>query len=279
MRALAMVRRSEKSAAAFTLVELLVVIAIIGVLLALILPAVQAAREAGRRISCSNKLHQVGTALQTYHGTHGKFPPGGIEPRTFFNRHGRQLAWSAFLLPYVEEKALHDRINFDKAFDSQENADAAATVLSIYLCPSTPRASNLIQGRAACDYGGINGERIIGNDQPNGTMLYDRPISIKQITDGTTHTLMVSEDAGWPDGQWINGRNIFEVAHPINPPDTPYTRIDNEIRSEHPDGAHGLFCDGSVRFLSEKMDLQALAAICTRSGGELMSQIRSPDPD
>jgi len=257
----------------FTLVELLVVIAILGVLVSLLLPAIQAAREAGRRISCRNNLHEIGVGLHCYHNARKSFPPGGIEPRGYASPRGRQLAWSAFLLPFIEQQGLHDRVDFDKAFDSQENAEAAATVVSLYLCPSTRRLSRLVRGRAACDYGGINGERIVGRNQPNGTMLYDERISIKQIPDGTAHTLIVSEDAGWPDGQWINGRNIFEVAHPVNPPDTPFTRIDNEIRSEHPGGAHGLFCDGSVRFLSEGMDLSLLSAICTRNGGESVGEL------
>ena len=264
----------ESSGAGFTLVELLVVIAIIGVLLALLLPAVQMAREAARRMACNNNLRQMGIGLHNYHAAEGCFPPGGIEPRSIRWPNGRQFAWSAFLLPYVEQRALSDQIDFNVPFDAPQNADAAATVLSVYLCPSAARDSNLSEGRGATDYGGIYGERIQfpgepprSNNPPKGTMLYGRPISIRDVRDGTSSTLIVSEDSGWRDGQWINGRNVFDVSDAVNSPRS----FENEIRSEHPGGANGLFCDGSARFLTETMNIRILAAICTRAGGETIS--------
>jgi len=97
-------------------------------------------------------------------------------------------------------------------------------------------------------------------------MLYTRAISIADIRDGTSNTLIVSEDSAWGDGQWINGLNVFDQAYPIN----RAPAFENDIRSEHPGGAFGLFCDGSVRFLTETMELETLAAICTRAGGEVV---------
>ncbi len=251
--------------AGFTLVELLVVIAIIGVLVALLLPAVQAARNAARRTSCGNNLRQIAIALQAYHDVHESFPPGGIEPRLIAGPSGRQLAWSAFLLPYMEQQSLYDQIDLTKAFDSSENAAAAATVVETYLCPSVSRQSRQVDGRAACDYGGIYGERINSpNSPPKGTMLYDRTVADRDIRDGASHTLIVSEDSQWKDGQWINALNVFDQAFAINaaPP------FENDIRSEHPGGANAALCDGSVRFLDEQMDLELLGAICTRAGNE-----------
>ncbi len=267
------VRRSRRPARlAFTLVELLVVIAIIGILISLLLPAVQAAREAARRMSCSNNLRQMGIGLHNYHSALRCFPPGSIEPRLGANSQGRQFAWSALLLPYVEQQPLYEKIDFGLAFDDPENAEAAATVVAMYLCPSTPRRSKLNDDRGPTDYGGIYGERITGrNNPPGGTMLYNDPVSIAEISDGTSNTLIVSEDADWPDGQWINGRNIFDQAYAINY-EPPPGYLENEIRSKHPGGANGLLCDGSVRFLSETMPLETLAAICTRAGGEVLSQ-------
>ena len=267
-----MVLCPNKSAAdaGFTLVELLVVISIIGVLIALLLPAVQAARNAARRISCGNNLHQIGIALQAYHEVHRCFPPGGIEPISPKWPKGRQLAWSAFLLPHIEQRPLYERVDFTEAFDSDRNAEAAATVVATYLCPSVGRTSNLVEGRGACDYGGIYGERITSpNNPPKGTMLYDRAVSIRQILDGTSTTLIVSEDGGWKDGQWINGRNVFDQAYAINqaPP------FENDIRSDHPGGANALLADGSARFLNEHMDLETLAAICTREGREIVDEL------
>ena len=273
---------SQTGRNAFTLVELLVVIAIIGILISLLLPAVQAAREAARRISCSNNLRQIGIGLHGYHGVHQCFPPGGIELRMPLNNLSkRQIAWSAFLLPFIEQNSLHQQIDFTKAFDHEDNAEAAANVVMTYICPSVSRSSYLVDGRGATDYGGIYGERIQfpgeparQNNPPKGVMLYDRAISIVEITDGTSHTLIISEDGGWPDGQWINGRNIFDQAYAINFPPDPENGIypENEIRSDHPGGANGVFCDGSVRFLTESMDLRTLAAICSRAGGEIIGE-------
>lgn len=100
-------------------------------------------------------------------------------------------------------------------------------------------------------------------------MLYDRRVSIREITDGTSTTLIVSEDGGWKDGQWINGRNLFDQAYAINYRPPPGQPPENEIRSDHPGGANGAFCDGSARFLSENMDVRVLEAIITRAGGEI----------
>lgn len=259
----------------FTLVELLVVIAIIGVLVALLLPAVQAARQAARRMSCQNNLRQIGIGLHHYHDVQETFPIGCLEMRYLRNPDGSrmypdgvQIAWSALLLPFIEQDPLHKRIDFGKGYDSPQNADAAAEIVPIYICPSVSRSSLRVRGRGVTDYGGIYGERITRpNNPPSGTMLYRRAIQIAEITDGTSHTLIVSEDAKWPDGQWINGLNLFDQAFPINQAPS----FENDIRSEHPGGAQGLFCDGSVHFLAETMDLETLGAICTRNRGEIVS--------
>ncbi|MCL4195658.1 MAG: DUF1559 domain-containing protein [Thermoguttaceae bacterium] len=259
----------------FTLVELLVVIAIIGALIAMLLPAVQMARETARRASCLNNLRQMGIGVHNYHDALRTFPPGGIEHRAMINpatgrpygASGRQLAWSVFLLPYVEQGPLYARLDTGKPFDAPENASAAATVLAIYICPSVPQGSELRSGRGPCQYGGIYGERISGpNNPPKGVMLYDRAIAIAEIVDGTSNTLIIAEDGEFADGQWINARNVFDQAYAIN----RAPAFENDIRSKHPGGANGLFCDGSARFLAETMDLPTLAAICTRAGREVV---------
>ncbi len=98
-------------------------------------------------------------------------------------------------------------------------------------------------------------------------MIYDLAFALTEIPDGTSQTLMISEDSGFPDGQWINGRNVFDQAFPIN----KAPKWENDIRSDHGGGANGLFADGSARFLRETMALPVLAAICTRAGGELIT--------
>ena len=251
---------------AFTLVELLVVIAIIGVLVALLLPAVQMVREAARRTSCSNNLHQIGLALHNYHAAHQEFPIGAIEWRLGSDATKRQLAWSTFLLPFLDQQNVHNQLDLSTPFDSVENEAGAATIIPVFVCPSSQRGATLVNGRGPCDYGGIFDERISSpNNPPKGTMLNDVAIALRDVTDGSSNTLIVAEDSGWRDGQWINGRNIFDQAFPIN--QAPF--FENDIRSEHPQGANAVWCDGSVRFLSESTSLETLAAICTRAGGEI----------
>jgi prepilin-type N-terminal cleavage/methylation domain-containing protein/prepilin-type processing-associated H-X9-DG protein len=258
---------------AFTLVELLVVIAILGVLVALLLPAVQAARESARRTSCGNNQHQIGLALLAFHDDHQAFPQGGVEVRALRSPtgnllypNGRQLAWSAYVLAYLEENGVNRQLDLTKAFDSPANAQAGARVIPAFLCPSDGFRSNLVSGLGRTDYGGIFGQRIIGNDNPpNGCMLYDRPIRIIDITDGTSCTMIVSEDTH-TDMQWINALNVFDVSCAINtaPP------LENDIVSKHPGGANALFADGGVHYLRDDLDTTVLAALVTRNGGELV---------
>jgi prepilin-type N-terminal cleavage/methylation domain-containing protein len=134
---------------AFTLVELLVVIAIIGVLVALLLPAVQAAREAARRSSCSNKLKQLAIALHNHHDTHNKLPPGG-QGNVFRQPNPNNLpanivgtSWLVFTLPFFEQQPLYDRYRFDLPYNAPENMGAGAagtTVIPTLYCPSGPDA-------------------------------------------------------------------------------------------------------------------------------------------
>lgn len=160
-------------------------------------------------------------------------------------------------------------VDFSKAFDAPENAATAAHVISLYICPTVPRDKYTHQGRGVIDYGGIYGERIFSSSgTPNGTMLYQTEVRIADISDGTSNTVMISEDSNWGDGQWINGLNIFDQAYTINKKLEP-TKMENEMRSLHSGGANGLLCDGSVRFLSEELDETMVAAICTKAGGEI----------
>jgi type II secretory pathway pseudopilin PulG len=242
------------------------VIAIVGVLAALLLPAVLASREASRRAVCANNLRQIGIALNAYHGAHRRFPVGCLEWRAPGNSSARQLAWSAYLLPFLEEQTLFDALDLSQPFDSPRNA-AAEAVLPVYLCPSSLRRSPIVSGRGACDYGGIYGERLSSpNNPPKGAMLIDAVVTLRHTRDGAAKTLIVAEDSRFSDGQWINGRNIFDQAYPINtaPP------FENDIRSEHTGGAQAVMVDGSVHFLAETLDLKTLAALCTRAGGEAL---------
>jgi prepilin-type processing-associated H-X9-DG protein len=251
-----------------TLVELLVVVAVLAALVALLLPAVQSAREAARRTSCLNNLRHVGCALHGHLLARGRFPAGCTEWKAGKGGTARCLAWSAFVLPWLDEQALAASLDLKKPYDDTANAAAAAAAPPVFRCASADRASPLVGGMGRTDYGGVNGERIASPNNPEkGVMITDRGIAAREISDGLAKTILVGECAagGWSDGQWINGRNVFDQAYAVNWP-----TFEDELRSRHPAGAHALFGDGSVRFVAEATEPRVVAAACTRAGGETL---------
>ena len=138
---------------AFTLIELLVVIAIIAVLIGLLLPAVQAAREAARRAQCTNNLKQIGIAMHNYADTMGGFPPSAIGvSRPNLEQFG---GWGLQILGYLEQPQVYAAYNMDWGFHMPVNQTAVRTVLSVYICPSTPRPAQAVKGVAV--FTGSNG--------------------------------------------------------------------------------------------------------------------------
>ena len=196
----------------FTLVELLVVIAIIGILIALLLPAVQAAREAARRNSCSNNFKQAALALHNYHTVYNSFPPGdswdwdaGI--------YGR--AWSAVILPYVEQSSLTDKIDFSTEYWQTGGSEAGAYPLPVYNCPSDPHAGAWIEMVSSMQNGSTPVEdfratNISGvadsiewgmgplGENKDGMLFANSSIRIGDVSDGTSNTLFVGEVTGAP---------------------------------------------------------------------------------
>lgn len=278
----------------FTLVELLVVIAIVGVLMALLLPAVQSAREAARRIACANHLRQLGVALCNHEQAHRSFPVGCIECRFGSNpkpAEMKMIAWNVAVLFYLEQDVVRCHFDYDFPAKSEENRNVVSTVIPTFLCPSTPRVALTtgdINGNgvwdpgddmAYTDYGGIYGVEGASrsapswdsshylNDKSLGVMLYEEPTTAEEITDGLSHTVIVGECSGrthQEQSEWSNGHNCFaeEQNTGIN------QSSGNELRSDHPGGAQVVFCDGHVAFLSERIEQTTLNALLTRAGGE-----------
>lgn len=185
----------------FTLVELLVVIAIIGILVGLLLPAVQAAREAARRIQCANHLHQMGIALHNYHSGMRRFPAGIVRKHSTF--------WSAGLLPYVEQDNLYNSLDFTEPWSVAygPNAVACQTLIPVFRCPSSgaPRRSNSqgVPNRVPCTYLAVGSGTDtresatsadhLGRYHRDGLMYLDSDHRMASITDGTSNTLAIGE--------------------------------------------------------------------------------------
>jgi prepilin-type N-terminal cleavage/methylation domain-containing protein len=213
-------QRSSRSG--FTLVELLVVIAIIGVLVALLLPAVQAAREAARRMQCANNLKQIGLALQTYESAHGTFPPGFISRVTGTWSGGGNdpipeagPGWSFFalLLPQLEQPGLHNAINFNLPITDAANQAARATRVSSFQCPSDAwtgpvtvwPASLGVNNLAHSSYIGCLGGGDPANAPGYSAMYEEQPfngmfhrnfgVTHADILDGTSNTIGLGERA------------------------------------------------------------------------------------
>jgi prepilin-type N-terminal cleavage/methylation domain-containing protein len=257
------------SAAGFTLVELLVVIAILGLLVGLMFPAVQAARDAARRTQCADNLHNLGLTLHQFHDVHGALPLGRA------TQHGLDHAWSSAILPYLEETALATRLDWDRPWnDPRGNAQVAITDIPSYRCPSS---TNHVGGQI--DYGGIIGSSLTGlrwgygssEAFGSGTLIQQtpkqpRPVKFASIVDGLAHTLVVGEASDRGDrssGKWACGRNCFSVEDAISHETSAYGFF-----SLHLGGAHGLLADGSVHFLSDSMEKRLLGAMATRNGND-----------
>ena len=201
-------RRQARASCGFTLVELLVVIAIIGILIAMLLPAVQSVREAARRIQCANNLKQMGLAMLNYESSHRHFPPGYLESDSPF----RAYYWSAFTLPFLEQSPLFNSIEFDQPFNlvGTPNYQAAAVYLPVYQCPSSGVPQNAIDGQGivgrapstylACASGLLGFESgaqpYVGNSSSNisdGIFFENSETRHASISDGLSNSVMVGE--------------------------------------------------------------------------------------
>jgi prepilin-type N-terminal cleavage/methylation domain-containing protein/prepilin-type processing-associated H-X9-DG protein len=285
----------------FTLVELLVVIAIIGALVALLLPAVQAAREAARASQCKNHLRQVGLALHQYHDVMGRLPPGWIADQP---EGVPGWGWSSMLLPYLEQGGLDQGlIKRHLPIADAANQAARETVVPVLLCASDPRpklftifsggehgdedeafATSIDSGTplfriARANYVGVFGVSEI-EELPacgEGTFFFLSRTRFAEVTDGLSNTLMVGErgtrqgDSLWAGVvQGTNEAMCRIVGIGDHAPNDPHHHFD-DFASFHPGGVHFLYGDGSVQRINSQIDVAVYRALCTRGGGEAMS--------
>jgi prepilin-type N-terminal cleavage/methylation domain-containing protein len=287
----------------FTLVELLVVITIIGVLIALLLPAVQAAREAARRMSCSNNLKQIGLGLHLHHDQFGRLPPGwrGYETATGLPdpRGEPGWGWAATILPFVEQGNVSSNlIHFEKSITATENARVRTWALGLFRCPSDIGSSTFtwVPDRppangpssiqlATSNYLGVFGTIDVHSCgsvprgqqcMSDGIFYHNSGVRFADITDGLSNTFMTGErtsDLDYPS--WVGAPAGDECAPGLvvstasYPPNSAQYDIHN-FSSSHPTGTHFLLGDGSVRLVSQLIDQNAYHALCTRAGREVV---------
>lgn len=249
---------------AFSLVELMVVISILGLLMSLLIPAVQYARETSRRASCSNNLRNQVLALQNFHDANRVLPFGRN------NTGGLDTSWYLEILPFVEQGELADAYDRSRMWtDPTRNLAIANTTISLFRCPSSA-----VRFAGDTDYGGMTGSSLtsehIESAFNNGVLItnedgFAASIILASITDGTSQTIAIAESSdrvGTP-GRWISGFSSFSHNN-----GKVATEEEGEIFSQHTRGANVAFADGSVRFLNTSVSAYILGAMCTRNRGE-----------
>jgi prepilin-type N-terminal cleavage/methylation domain-containing protein len=297
--------------AAFTLVELLVVIAIIGVLLGLLLPAVQSARAAARRMQCANNLKQIGLGAQGYLSQSKEFPPSSRLHKT---DDFPGISWRVLILPYVEQATMLQEIK-PLPSGGASNWNPRFVSLPTYVCPEAevPVDSNTykLASYTAIAGAGRNNERLdleddnCGDMDVDGVMFPGGRIKVGMVQDGLSNTMLVGErlTAHW---DWMTGatrtgnppdsmcsESAKNIRYPINadPLKFGYDAMDDEAASAvpagtpkmlfndlqfgstHHGGAHFVFGDGSARMLSDTIDFTVYADLATRDGGETPSPL------
>jgi prepilin-type processing-associated H-X9-DG protein len=291
-------------------VELLVVIAILGILIALMLPAIQAVRESARRMTCSNNMRQIGLGVLQYENARKEFPPPYTDRPDGAEKPARHSMYP-FVMRFIELKQIANNYRMDKDWNSAENDEVIQADVAIFCCPSAPSVprKNTAAGRAITDYGPcINidpelAKKMIAagqiakrcNNEYLGffqiqTLTYPKcpcRVRVKDIKDGTSHTMMWFEDGGRPlefigsghmrgdnavtGSRWASAANYWVVAVSCGDGSQLFNcHNNNEIYSFHKGGCNFLYGDGAVRFHPDSMDAEVFVSLFTRASGDFV---------
>ncbi len=216
-----------------------------GILVALMFPAVQAAREAARRTSCANNLKQIGLAMHNYHDVYGSLPPAYT-----VDEDGRPLhSWRTLILPFMEQQALYQKIDFSKPWDAPENRQISQTVVPTYHCPSTVTDPAMTTYVAVID--------------PRGIMSGPEPTVIRQVSDGLANTILLVETSPDHAVNWMSPDDI-DLQRFLD-------RGATHQQGAHPGGTHLLIGDGAVKFLADSAAAPLREALVTKDGNEDLS--------
>ena len=277
---------------AFTLVELLVVIAIVGILIGLALPAIQAAREAGRRTSCQNNLRQLALAMHMHNDAQGKLPFASWT----WGRGGTFHSAFTAVLPYLEEKNLHAQFDFTSSVFYGPNNRLIKTLLPVFLCPTMDLPRPVPDEQHGADYEGAPASYgvCVGSENPwsgprNGAFVFStdkHPTTLARIADGTSQTILIGEldyglrnyyfqgtqdlrggvvqwGIGYPGFSIGTTKGVFNAQLLVTGYDEFHT-----FRSDHPNGVNLAFAEGAVRMFDSATDAALLDALATRNGQE-----------
>jgi prepilin-type N-terminal cleavage/methylation domain-containing protein/prepilin-type processing-associated H-X9-DG protein len=278
----------------FTMIELLTVVGIIAVLIALLLPAVQASREVARRTMCHSNLLQLGVAMGNYASTHRVLPPGVVDVKgPIMNLpQGYHVGWAVQLLPFIEHGNVYRRIDFRHGVYAEANSTAMMNRFNLFLCPANMTGE--------INYVGCHHDVEAPIDADNHGVLYlNSRVGYDDITDGPAYTILLGEIRSGPTLGWASGTRatLRNTGSPINAREPinlvgrkPFAsksdwRAEMEdligdgliplpfvggFSSPHGQGANLLFCDGSVRFVHQGIDQRVYRRLGHRADGEII---------
>lgn len=275
--------RSRARRLGFTLIELLVVVAIIGLLISLLLPAVQQARETARRTQCQNNLKQLGLALHNYHGSHTSFPSGWIGPTSF--------SWCSLLLPELDQLAIFKQLGVSLGKFPAPAGSKLDIPLAAFLCPSDGKATankhythDGTVGYQKSSYPGVHGDYVYINQIVNshtGAFGMASHTRLSDISDGPTNTFLVGErrlDKDFRGAIWMRATNKTGTYMQGSSVVGTCGRNLNNIKqsryigfsSQHLDGAFFLMCDGAVHFVHENISVKVYRNLGRRNDGNII---------